>query len=204
MEDNWRAQALPASPIAGTSKTLDVNAHEGGLTPSPGAPYRPAGDGPEGGGRAVVPITFKHFKPRDYDKYAVDVPKELLASAKRTTKFCDSTTNTLWGALGIPKLDCERSGSKLVEQTEGAMRLIRKRMIQHGTPLNCEDGGADDDNAPRCARCRGRLTVSLAGNVRGWRVVVWPDEPLRLTTDAFSVKEAKKESGTLLAMTAPS
>ena len=55
-----------------------------------------------GGGGAVVPNTFKHFKRRDYDKYAVDVPKELPASAKRTKKFCDSATNKLWGALEIP------------------------------------------------------------------------------------------------------
>jgi len=130
---NQRALALPASPVAGTSETLGANSPEGGLTPSPGAPSRPAGGGPSGGGGAVVPITFNHFRRRDYDKYAVDVPKELPASAKRTKKFCDSATNTLWGALGIPKLDGEGSGSKLVEQTEGAMRLIRKRMIEHGT-----------------------------------------------------------------------
>jgi hypothetical protein len=192
---NQRALALPASPVAGTSETLGANSPEGGLTPSPGAPSRPAGGGPSGGGGAVVPITFNHFRRRDYDKYAVDVPKELPASAKRTKKFCDSATNTLWGALGIPKLDGEGSGSKLVEQTEGAMRLIRKRMIEHGTLLNREDGGADDDNAPRCAHCRARLTVALAGNVRAWRFGARPDEPLRLTTDAFSAEQAKKEGG---------
>jgi hypothetical protein len=148
-----------------------------------------------GGGGAVVPIKFNHFKRRDFDKYAVDVPKELPASAKRTKKFCDSATNTLWGALGISKLDGEGSGTKLVDQTEGAMKEIRKRMIQHGTLLNREDGGADDENAPRCAHCRGRLTVALAGNVRAWRFGARPDEPLRLTTDAFSAEEAKKEGG---------
>ena len=148
-----------------------------------------------GGGGAVVPITFKHFKRRDFDKYAVDVPKELPASAKRTKKFCDSATNKLWGALEIPKLEGEGSGTKLVEQTEGAMTLIRKRMIQHRTLRNREDGGADDDNAPRCEHCRARLTVALAGNVRGWRFSALPDEPLRLTTDAFSAEEAKKEGG---------
>ena len=100
-----------------------------------------------GGGGAVVPITFNHFRRRDYDKYAVDVPKELSASAKRTKKFCDSATNTLWGALGIPKLDGEGSGTKLVDQTEGAMKEIRKRMIQHGTLLNREDGGVEFSKA---------------------------------------------------------
>jgi hypothetical protein len=142
----------------------------------------------------VVPITFKHFQRRDYDKYAVDVPKELPASAKRTKKFCDSATNMLWGALGIPKLDGE-GGSKLVEQTEGAMRLIRKRMIQHGTLLNREDGGADDDNAPRCAHCRGRLTVALAGNVRGWRFGARPDEPLDLPRTPSLRRKRRKRAG---------
>ena len=145
-----------------------------------------------GGGGAVVSINFKHFKRRDYDKYAVDVPKEHPAFAKRTKKFCDSTTNKLWGALGIRKLDGEGSGSKLVEQTEGAMMLIRKRMIQHRTLLSREDGDADDDNAPRCEHC---WAETLAGKVRGWRFSARPDEPLRLTTDAFSAEEAKKEGG---------
>jgi hypothetical protein len=37
--------------------------------------------------------------------------------------------------------------------------------------------------------------VALAGNVRGLRFGARPDEPLRLTTDAFSAEEAKKEGG---------
>ena len=92
-------------------------------------------------------------------------------------------------------MEGEGSGSKLVKQTEGAMRLIRERMIQHRTLLSREDGDADDDNAPRCEHCRARLTVALAGNVRAWRFGARPDEPLRLTTDAFSAEEAKKEGG---------
>ena len=48
----------------------------------------------------------------------MDVPNELPASVKRTKKFLDSATSPLWGALEIPKLDGERSGSKLVEQME--------------------------------------------------------------------------------------
>ena len=60
--------------------------------------------------------------------YAVDVPEELPASAKRMKKSLDCHEPAL-GSLGIPKLDGEGSGSKVVEQTEGAMKLIRKRMI---------------------------------------------------------------------------
>ncbi len=42
-------------------------------------------------------------------------------------------------------------------------------------------------------RIDGGLTVALAGNVRVLRFGARPDEPLRLSTDAFSVEEAKKE-----------
>ena len=81
-------------------------------------------------------------------------------SAKRIKKFLDCHEPAL-GALGIPKLVGEGSGSKLVEQTEGAMKLIRKRMIRFQIFLKLNDGGTDDNNSPRCAHRRGCLTVAL-------------------------------------------
>ena len=53
-----------------------------------------------GGGVAVVLIAFKHFRRRDYNMYAVDVPEELPASAKRMKKSLDSATNPLWARSG--------------------------------------------------------------------------------------------------------
>jgi len=40
------------------------------------------------------------------------------------------------------------------------MKLIRKRMIRFETFVKLNDGGADDDNSPRCAHRWGCLTVA--------------------------------------------